>query len=106
MRVKVVLLKRKDKKRTYHLLYKLGDIVIDATDEGILAYPSDSRILKVYETEYTNEGCKTVYTKCAERKRRLHRPSLYNCISVGQNILGIKGIFLSCPSFFNKIKGV
>lgn len=30
---------------------------------------------------------------------------LYNCISVGKILSGMKGLYISCSHFFNKIDG-
>lgn len=105
----LVILYKKD--RFYqHLDYVLNEkIFIQITKNNFnISYLKDYKIKERLSNKsfngYKMIGCKEVIVNI-ETQYEFMKLHFYNCISLGKILLGMRGIFFSCESFFNKIKG-
>lgn len=110
MVITTILIKRKYKKwyqNRFHLMYLLDDyILIDPTFNGIQYYIlSLDMIINNYNLILDGyEIVDTIQIKQRLQYNNFMKLHLYNCISTGKTLIGIKGIYFTCKQFFNKLK--
>ncbi len=106
MKIDIYLYK---KNRWYqHLEYLIDDsILIQATTEGLkIKYLKEfnyKKLIKKNLNGYFLCGVKEI--NIDNTNNTINKLHLYNCISIGKILLGMKGIYFSCEQFFNKVKG-
>jgi hypothetical protein len=85
-----------------HLIYIIDDcVVLDPTKKGVYNYPFD---LNVIEKFYKIIDCIEIKENKLKRENIYLSINLYSCISFGQMLLGINGMFFNPKSFFKKLK--
>lgn len=108
MSIITILLYKKEKLHQ-HLDYIIDNhILIQPTYTGLnIRYIRKLNIDNLKHKDlkgYKLIGIKRIYAK-NKSKNILNSMTLYNCISIGKILLGIKGLYISCSHFFNKIDG-
>lgn len=100
MIITIHLLKHKKTKRE-HLIYIIDNaLLIDPTFEGLDFLNSDK--INLFFKLYYFLGYKVVDVE-NKKTRPYMKLSFYNCISFGKHLLGMRGIYFTPHSFFNKI---
>lgn len=111
--VLVVLFENKKNKKG-HLLYVLNDFIILNVDNKKLNITTNKNIVNILLNIYNNKKnfkdleivdmIRINMNKIKSKYSFYMKPNIFNCISLGKNILGVRGLYFSCNSFFNKLK--
>ena len=111
--VLVVLFENKKNKKE-HLLYVINDFIILNVDNKKLNITTNKNIVNILLEIYNNKKkfkdlkiVDMIRINMNEIKSKYSfymKLNVFNCISLGKNILGVSGLYFSCSIFFNKLK--
>ena len=107
--VKVYYCKIKDKTKkpsftNGHLLYVIDDkIIVETTTSGTVIFEKDKKIWSELLKLYFIIGMVSFNVETDKKPKCYLKPLIFNCISFGKQLLGVKGIYFTPKQFFNKL---